>query len=256
MGNELTVNPSSLIEMAIKEKCDVAQLKALFDLQLLYEANEAKKAFVAAMAAFAADPPKLEKTKQVEFKTRTGVTGYRHADLNEVVEKTTPKLSACKLSAAWKYAQDNGIVTVTCQVTHIDGHMEETSLSGPYDNSGGKNHIQGIVSTTTYLRRATYLARLGLTAGDIDDDGSEAMQEPVQQSAQRVEALTRDHIDAIDKIVQGHYKQNSPDAYKWLRSPYGVDNMGDIPDVEFGVIMQKIYTAIDLDNLAKGTQPQ
>ena len=46
-------------------------------------------------------------------------------------------------------------------------------MYGTPDNSGSKNSIQAIGSTTTYLQRYTLFSILGLAAGE-DDDGSAA----------------------------------------------------------------------------------
>jgi hypothetical protein len=58
---------------------------------------------------------------------------------------------------------------VTCHVSHEKGHRESTSLTGPEDVSGGKNPIQTIGSTVTYLQRYTMVSALGLSTADQDD---------------------------------------------------------------------------------------
>ena len=60
---------------------------------------------------------------------------------------------------------------VTCKITHVKGHSEETTLSAPSDTSGSKNAIQAIGSTITYLERYTLLALTGLATSEMDDDG-------------------------------------------------------------------------------------
>lgn len=64
-------------------------------------------------------------------------------------------------------------VTVTCIISHRDGHFEENTLSAGRDESGNKNSIQAVGSTLTYLQRMTLKASLGLAASD-DDDGASA----------------------------------------------------------------------------------
>ena len=51
------------------------------------------------------------------------------------------------------------------------GHQECTSLSAFPDESGGKNSIQAIGSTVSYLERYTLLSITGLSTQDQDDDG-------------------------------------------------------------------------------------
>jgi hypothetical protein len=82
-------------------------------------------------------------------------------------------LSKYGLSASWSVKQ-NGTISVTCKITHIKGHFEETTLSAASDTSGSKNAIQAIGSTLTYLERYTLLALTGLATFDGDDDGQAA----------------------------------------------------------------------------------
>ena len=63
-------------------------------------------------------------------------------------------------------------MSVTCTLTHEQGHSESVTLSAPFDTSGSKNAIQAIGSTITYLERYTLLAITGLSASDMEDDGA------------------------------------------------------------------------------------
>ncbi len=155
---------------------DVAKLRELLELQERWEANEAKKAYVVAMSGFKADPPEILKDKTVSY----GQTSYRHATLYNVTSKINSALSLHGLTASWRTAQDNGSIKVTCKITHVLGHSEETSLSAPPDDSGKKNVIQQMASTITYLERYTLFALTGLAGKDQDDDGNGAGKPPAQ----------------------------------------------------------------------------
>ena len=150
---------------------EVGKLKELLDLQERWEAGQAKKAYVQAMAEFKGKPPEILKDKTVEYQTSKGTTSYKHATLHNVTSCINKALSEHGLTAAWVTSQDNGSVKVTCKITHIMGHSEETCLSAPPDTSGSKNAIQAIGSTVTYLQRYTLLALTGLATADQDDDG-------------------------------------------------------------------------------------
>ncbi len=144
------------------------------DIERIKErANEAKKAYVVAMAAFKANPPKILKDKNVNYPTSKGTTDYHHATLGNVTTCINTTLSEHGLTASWVTSQDNGAVKVTCKITHIMGHSEETSLTAPPDSTGSKNAIQAIGSTVTYLQRYTLLALTGLATYE-DDDGAGA----------------------------------------------------------------------------------
>jgi len=162
--------PADMIRMAVSGGADLDKLEKLLTIQERYETNEARKAYHKAMAAFKANPPKIDKDKTVSFATSTGKTSYNHASLANVTEKISAELSKHGLSASWTTKQ-NGSILVTCRITHIQGHSEETTLAAAADTSGSKNSIQAIGSTITYLERYTLLALTGLATYDQDDDG-------------------------------------------------------------------------------------
>ena len=168
--------PATLIQAAVAGGADLEKLKGLLDLQFRWEANEAKKAYVLAMAAFQADPPKIEKDKHVKFKTDKGMVEYNHATLANVTSKINNALSKHGLSAGWKTSQDETRISVTCKITHVMGHSEETVLKSASDLTGSKNAIQAIGSAISYLQRYTLLSLTGLATFDMDDDGKSSEQ--------------------------------------------------------------------------------
>ncbi len=171
---------------------DVAKLKELLDVQERWEANQAKKAYVVAMSEFKAHPPEILKDKAVSYKQ----THYKHSSLHNVTTKINAELSKHGLTASWVTSQDNGSVKVTCKITHVMGHSEETSLSAPPDATGSKNAIQAIGSTVTYLQRYTLLALTGLATCDQDDDGGGAGKKP----SPKLPELTDKNKDALNAI--------------------------------------------------------
>lgn len=162
-------SPAEMIRVAVAGNANLEQLKGLLDIQERWEANEARKAFHQAMSNFKSVNLEIEKDKKVGYKTDKGQVGYSHASLANVVRTITKELSKHGLSASWRTAQ-NGSISVTCKITHVLGHCEETTLSAPSDTSGSKNAIQAIGSTISYLERYTLLAALGLATSDMDDD--------------------------------------------------------------------------------------
>jgi hypothetical protein len=179
-------SPSSLIERAIDKGADLDKLEKLLALKERFDANEARKSYHKAMADFKDNPPEIGKDKKVSFSTSAGKTSYNHASLANVTKKIGAELSKHGLSASWTTKQ-NGLILVTCRITHVQGHSEETTLSAAADTSGSKNSIQAIGSTITYLERYTLLALTGLATEDMDDDGKGAA----------VEFITKEQINII-----------------------------------------------------------
>ena len=174
--NDIQKNESPLMAAAALVQADgnmdVAKLKELLDVQERWEAIQAKKAYVQAMSEFKENPPEIIKDRNVHFQTSKGTTDYNHATLSNVTACINKALSAHGLTASWVTSQTNGSIMVTCKITHIMGHSEETSLSAPPDVTGSKNAIQAIGSTVTYLQKYTLLALTGLATHEQDDDGN------------------------------------------------------------------------------------
>lgn len=165
------VNPLMILQQAVEKGASIEQLTALMGLSERWEMNQAKKAFREAMAEFSKSLPKIEKNQHVKFQTSKGITEYDHATLDNVTEQIVKGLSTVGISHTHKVSQVGTSITVTC-VLSMGVYSEETSITALADESGGKNAIQAVVSTTTYLRRHTILAATGCATGMEDNDGA------------------------------------------------------------------------------------
>lgn len=175
MENAIEIRqPASLIEMALARGADekaLEKLEKVLELQERWEANEARKAYVVAMAEFKKEAPAIIKDKEnSQFKSR-------YSSIDALVNSAIPVLSKNEISHSWTFGMlENGWPSVTCILTHSKGHSEKVTMSAPPDTSGGnsKNPIQQIKSTNTYLKIATFEAVTGLVSreGNLDDDGN------------------------------------------------------------------------------------
>lgn len=172
----VVTTPAQLLEIAVSQNADLDKLERLMALQERWEANEARKEFVLAMAAFKQEPLEIFKRKEVGYTTKDGeFVGYKHATLSDVANVVVPSMARHDLSHRWDVKQEGGRIIVTCVVTHKRGHSETVTLDGSPDSSGKKNAIQQVASTVTYLQRYTLLLATGLAAQDqMDDDGQSA----------------------------------------------------------------------------------
>jgi hypothetical protein len=116
-------------------------------------------------------------------------------------------------------------VSVTCVVTHEGGHFEETTLHAGADNSGGKNSIQSIGSTITYLQRYTLKPALGLAAARDDDGQAAGDTKPAERISEKqvsdLNALLQktDEPASNVQIIFEHFKidnlsELTPDQYR------------------------------------------
>ena len=190
--------PSDLLAMALQQGAGIEQMRDLMALQERHDANQARKAYVAAMAAFKLEPLTIYKTKAVGYETSAGdFVGYKHATLADVVDAVLPAMARHGLSHAWTVSQASGQVTVACVITHALGHSERVEMSAAPDKSGKKNAIQEVASTVHYLQRYTLQSATGVAARDMDDDGQGSEGSEPAGAVDLAEATLHDWEEAI-----------------------------------------------------------
>lgn len=197
-GALLAPTPVSILQQAVSAGANVETLTKLLELQERWEANEARKAFVKALADFKANPPRLEKTKQVGYGEGSKRTSYSYTPLDEAASTIGQALSKHGLSFRWETKQVEGRISVTCILQHEQGHRESVTLEATPDNSGSKNSVQAIGSTVTYLERYTLLAATGLATTNQDSDGV-----TMQAASDFVESIE----SAEAHELEGRYKE-------------------------------------------------
>ncbi len=209
--------PDDLIRTALaQDDVDLDRVERFYELKRRYEADEGRKAYVEEMAAFKAEKVDIVKDKVVAFSG----TRYTHASIGNVVSVVCEALGRHGFSHRWDTNQNDGLITVTCVITHRLGHSESTALSGKPDDSGKKNAIQQTASTISYLQRYTLLAATGLATRDQEDDdgrGAGAGEPEVDETERK---LITDWIAAIQSDVTLEslkvHKQGFTDDYKGL----------------------------------------
>lgn len=174
-----------LIQQAVAAGAGVETLRELFALKREVEADEARKAFNEAKAAFKSEA--IHVVKNITYKDGP-LKGKKHADLFAVVDSVTPALSKYGLSMSWKLTKDEkDWLEVSCILTHKMGHSESVSMGSGPDTGPARNAIQARKSATTYLERYTAMAILGLAAEDEDDDGAGTSEwEPLKQCLEAI----------------------------------------------------------------------
>lgn len=232
-------NPFLPLVTLAMEKGQVDQLERLFELQMKWDADKQRKAFVAAMAAFKEEAGgiTIAKSKQVRFVTQKGVTEYTHAELHDITRALVPVMAKHGLSHRWTLEQTGKDIKVTCVMTHRDGHSETVQMTAQADDSGGKNSIQAIASTKTYLERYTLLAATGIaTGGEHDDDGRSYGQQVPD------ECITEEQVKILSDLIDVYI--NNKDAFmRWIRSAKDmahVETIDQVPANRFDTIHDRL----------------
>ena len=228
MGETTSVTtPMNMIDRAVASGASIEMIEKLMGLQERWQANQARRAFDNAIAEAKASIPVIVKNRTVDFETKTGGrTTYKHEDLAEISRTVAPVLAANGLSYRFRVTSNlNEPVTVTCIISHRDGHFEETTLSAGRDDSGSKNSIQAIGSTLTYLQRMTLKAALGLAAA-ADDDGRAA-------GNAQADVINDDQAGELVAMIES----TNADKAKFL-AYFKVEKLADLPAKSYQMAVQ------------------
>ena len=212
-----TAEPPSLLTVLNAVMADptasIERMNAAFDFYQRVEAAQARKAFDTAMAAARAHFDKVTKRHEVSRGDGGAKGTFKHEDLADIAAAVDPALAAQGLSYRFRATSNpNEPIKVTCVVTHEAGHFEETTLSAGADGSGGKNSIQAIGSTLSYLQRYSLRLALGIAAGREDDGkATDGKPEPERISEKQVADLNAllqktDEPAANVQIIFEHFK--------------------------------------------------
>jgi hypothetical protein len=186
-----------LLQKAIERGAGVDELDKLITLADRLRAIAAQQAFTAAMVEFKKNPPTIEKTRNASVSSkREGAKdanyAYKYANLADVCNAIVRQLAALGITHKHTFNQDGSGVTIKCTLTHLMGHSESAQLTAHGDSSGGKNGLQGIGSTITFLERYTLLGVCGLALDDqYDDDGASGITEAERGELQKEAAGMR-----------------------------------------------------------------
>lgn len=171
-----------LIHFAIAQKTPVEQLEKLVDLQERVETRQARQAYFDALAAFQAECPQIKKSKTAKIAPKGG-NGYSftYAPLEEIDETIAPYLHKHDLSRKWNTdaAAKPGAVVVTCKISHVLGHFEESSVTLPVETSAGMSDQQKVSAAVHFGQRLSLTLALGLVTSDSPAPARDLDPEPI-----------------------------------------------------------------------------
>ena len=205
---------------------DTQSLRELLELQREWQRDNARSSYTRAMVELKNNlPAVLDRDRKVSY----GKTNFRFTTLSHAMEAVTPHLNDYGFSLTWIPTNSEGMIRVTCRLTHVDGHYEETTMSAPPDTSGSKNPIQAIGSTQSYLQRYTALALLGIATKDMPDaDDPPEADEDIVDAERNLNAVShlrkrgisiREAEEHIKKSVKEWTTKDLQILWAWMRDP-------------------------------------
>ena len=179
-----------LLEAAIEQgKEDIVH--QLLAARATDAADEARRAFSAALVQFQAECPPIRKDSR-------GAHGATYADLDAIMARIGPALRGAGLAVSFdsEPAPDGDRLRLWCIVTHEAGHSERHAFDVAREQASNRmNASQRDGSASSYGRRYALGLALGITTGERDDDGAGASRgvEPVTtEQAVNLQALVEE----------------------------------------------------------------
>lgn len=200
----------AIIEKAASlENLDVDKLERMMQMQLQWEAGQAKKEWEAAMTRISARLAdiRIRKTKSVGYdidkndKSKGQKEAFRYTPLEDIDKVVRPILNEEAMTVFYdtEPSATPGWHTVIVKMSHA-GHTEMSRIPLPLDVSGGKNNTQGMGSTYSYGKRYALCAALNIITVGEDNDGAGA---PItdEQAAEIKQGLKDTGLN-VEKFLQ------------------------------------------------------
>ncbi len=198
-----TQQPSAfaVIERALSNGATPETVGAMLTLRREYEADEARKAFHLAVAAFQSRAPIIDKGDTAHNK--------QYARMDRIWRAVRPITSDLGLSVTWQVCELRGAVAhVEGCLGHALGHSVKLAMDVPLPELiKGQNLAQQTGSAFTYAQRYAFCAALGIVTGD-DDDGHAA-------GTQFVDAAQARQIWELVEACKGLADFNEATFWKW-----------------------------------------
>lgn len=222
VGQAAGNSPAEMIKQAVEKGANLSELNALLDLQVKWEANEARKAFAKAFANV------QENIKAVIKKSVNPQTRSKYANLEGVIEASRPIYTKEGFSVIFYEGTTDKPehVRICADVLHNLGHRETYHYDVPLDGKGIQGNanmtkIHGKASSTSYARR--YLMCMIWNISTMDDDGNSAgtsnddpitdeqlatlKEHMIAVSADEAKFLKYLNIESLDQLMQSQFQK-------------------------------------------------
>lgn len=220
----------AMMQQAIQSGTPVSDLERLMNLHERMTAQQARQEYLTAFAAFKQDCPEItRKTDNPQFSvvTRNGIKRpVKYANLADIERAIKEPLCTHGISYRWSgMSIEDGMMKLTCIVSHISGHSEESEIRMPIESRAGASPQQKYAITIIYMQRYSLIQALGLVTCDEDLDGNELREQPKKITAEQA-TLMREMID-----------HTSSDEGR-LREHYGIESIDEMDTVMYREAMR------------------
>jgi len=194
-------NIESIFALAIEKQGTAETLEKLMGIRRELNAEAAKKAFDAAMAAMQAEMPIIEKRKA------GAKNAYKYAPLDDIVRQVQPYLHKHGFSFTVTSAVAGNLVKAICKITHSAGHFDTSEFEVPIDSRNPMmNDPQRYAGSLTFCKRYAFCNAFGIMTGDEDNDGTTRPKPNIPPVATPDVAALKKQLWELTKKIHGGEK--------------------------------------------------
>jgi len=166
----------SFISQAIDKGLPIETIERFLQMRKDFRADQAREAYVMAMAQFQRECPVIAKTKEV--KNKEGRVTYRYAPLDSIVIQVKEALGNNNLAYNFRESrsEDGTKLTAICTIRHSMGHSEESTFTVEVGAEAYMTDTQKYGARMTFAKRYAFVNALGILTGDEDTDARELKQ--------------------------------------------------------------------------------
>jgi hypothetical protein len=178
--------PLAILRLAVEKGIDAESLERLCALAEHREDRQAAREFADALRTFQERCPPIQKAAEGGGASRKGGGfAFKYAKLDAIDRIVRPILADLGLSYSWDAElTESGLMRTTCTLRHVNGHRETSSFVCPTSSaSPGMSDQHKYGGATTFGRRVTLTAVLGLTTTEEDTGGFDPVPITQKQAA-------------------------------------------------------------------------
>jgi hypothetical protein len=143
-----------ILQSAVERGMDPAgmeKLAAIYEREL---SRRAEREFIEALASFRRECPPIMKVKTADVQTKSGgKMHYNFAPLEEITKVVDGPLLRNGLTYTWDQELSDGLVVVTCTLSHEGGHKRSSKFTCQASGTSVMSPAQVQASAVTFGRR-------------------------------------------------------------------------------------------------------
>lgn len=209
-----TNEPNNLLQLiaekASDENFNADKMRVMYDMVKDEKKSRAEDAFNAAVMKFQLECPAIVKTSKGN--------NSKYAKLDNILQLIRPVLKDNGLVVRFTTGRNGENTTVTCILSHMGGHTEQSYWEGSIPTNKATNAAQTSGMAITYGQRYTLLPMLGIVAEDDND------ARPVKS----VTSVTPDQILEMEGLLASAGK-NVIDMCRY----YKIDSINKMTEEQF-----------------------